>query len=155
MSAPGKWGVPGFPKSGWEIVDVEDLGDVDAVCQMCEVKEIRYVHTMEHPDGHRLGAGCVCAGKMEGSPDAPVRRERSLRNREKRLANWMSHTWKVHPSGTLTRKKNGCRCVLIPKSGGLWAGLVEYPNGRERWAKQRRSLADQKRRMFLVVDSVS
>ena len=136
-------------------VDVEDLGDVDAVCQMCEVKEIRYVHVMEHPDGHRLGAGCECAGKMEGSPDAPVRRERSKRNREKRLANWMRHTWKAYPSGTLTRNKNGCRCVLIPGSNGLWNGLVVYPNGKKQWAQRWRSLDDQKRTMFTVVDSVS
>ena len=155
MSAPGKWGDPDFPKRDWVCVDVEDLGDVDAVCQMCEVKEIRYVHAMEHPDGYRLGAGCVCAGKMEGLPDAPVRRERSLRNREKRLANWMRNTWKVHPSGTQSRNKNGCRCVLIPKPGGLWSGLVVYPNGTEQWARRPRSLDDQKRKMFTVVDSVS
>ena len=155
MSAPGKWGRPDFPKRDWEFVAMEDLGDVDAICQMCEVKEIRYVHTMEHPDGHRLGAGCVCAGKMEGSPSAPMRRERSLRNREQRLANWMRHTWKVHPRGTLSRTKNGCRCVLIPKSDSLWNGLVVYPNGTKHWARRMRPLEIQKRTMFTVVDSVS
>ena len=154
MSAPGKWGDPDYPKRGWKFVHMEDLEAVDAVCQMCQVKEIRYVHFMEHPDGHRLGAGCVCAGKMEGSPDAPARRERSLKNRQKRVANWMRSTWKVHPKGTLSRNKNGCRCVLIPKPGGLWNALVVYPNGSRKWARRWRPLDDQKRKMFTVIDSV-
>lgn len=154
MSAPGKWGLPDFPNRDWTCVAVEDLGDVDAVCQMCEVKEIRYVHIVEHPDGLSLGAGCVCAGKMEGSPNAPVQRERSLKNRARRLQNWLSAAWKQHPKGTLTRTKNGCRCVLVPQPGNVWDGLVEYPNGKKQWSRRSRPLNDQKRKMFTVVDSV-
>lgn len=153
MTAPGKWGLPDFPKHGWECVGIEELDGLDEICQMCEVKEIRFVHIMEHPDGLSLGAGCVCAGKMEGSPTASSRRERLHRNCSKRLANWMDHTWKEHPSGTLTRTKHGCRCVLIPRNRGMWDGLVVHPDGREQWARHRRSLDDQKRKMFRVVDA--
>lgn len=155
MGAPGKWGQHDFPKRDWVCVDVDDLGDLEAVCQMCELKQIRYVHFMEHPDGLSLEAGCVCAGKMEGSPEAPRERERSLKNRHRRFANWMRRPWKEHPSGTLTLTKYRCRCVLIPRSGGLWSGLVEHPDGRKQWARCLRPLDDQKQKMFQVVDSVS
>ena len=47
-------------------MDVEDLGKVDAGCEMCETQEIRYVHHMKHPEyPGSLGVGCVCAGKIE------------------------------------------------------------------------------------------
>lgn len=154
MSAPGKWGQPNFPKHNWVCVDIEDLGDIDAICQMCKIKEIRYVHTMEHPSGLRLGSGCVCAGRMEGSANAPVQRERYLKNREKRRANWMKHRWPEYESGVLMRRKNGCRCVLFPKSDGLWDGLVEYPDGTQQRSQRPRSLENQKRSMFAVVDAV-
>jgi hypothetical protein len=60
--ATGKWREPGVPHRGWSCVDVEDLGQPDATCGMCEVQVIRYVHTLEHPDyPEALHVGCVCA----------------------------------------------------------------------------------------------
>jgi hypothetical protein len=44
----GKWSRAGVPHKGWECVDVEDLENDRAICEMCEVTEIRYVHTMVH-----------------------------------------------------------------------------------------------------------
>jgi len=46
----GKWSMPGFPHSGWTCIDIENLGAPDAICEMCERQDIRYVHAMEHPD---------------------------------------------------------------------------------------------------------
>jgi len=69
------------PHRGWICVSVDDLGTPDAVCEMCETQEIRYVHHMEHPDYREsLGVGCICAQHMENDYEAPRRRERTLRN---------------------------------------------------------------------------
>jgi hypothetical protein len=43
--ATGKWIEPGVPHKGWVCVAITDLEEVDAVCEMCEVQEIRYVHS--------------------------------------------------------------------------------------------------------------
>lgn len=61
--ATGKWSQPGVPHKGWTCLDIEDLGEPSATCEMCEAQEIRYVHHMEHPNySGSLGCGCVCAG---------------------------------------------------------------------------------------------
>ena len=44
----GKWSRVGVPHKGWTCVNVEDLGEPEAVCEMCEIQQIRYVHWMEH-----------------------------------------------------------------------------------------------------------
>jgi hypothetical protein len=46
----GKWSQVGVPHKGWRCIDVEDLGSPNQVCQMCESREIRFVHRMEHDD---------------------------------------------------------------------------------------------------------
>ena len=62
----GKWSTPGVPHKGWSCEGVEDLGAPDAVCEMCETQDIRYVQTMFHPDYEGpLDVGCVCAERME------------------------------------------------------------------------------------------
>ena len=62
----GKFSREGVPKKGWTRVGSEDLGSLDAECEMCEKQRIRYVHYMEHP-GYPgvLGVGKVCASHME------------------------------------------------------------------------------------------
>jgi hypothetical protein len=57
----GKWAQPGVPHKGWRCVDIEDLGEPSATCEMCEAQEIRYVHHMEHPS-YPLGAVACAPG---------------------------------------------------------------------------------------------
>ena len=71
----GKWGDPFFPKSGWVCLEVVDNETVDQICAMCEVQPIRYVHVMEHGVVGQLETGCICAGHLEGNPDAAYARE--------------------------------------------------------------------------------
>jgi len=42
--ATGKWSQAGVPHRGWTCVDIDDLGEPSATCEMCETQEIRYVH---------------------------------------------------------------------------------------------------------------
>ena len=68
----GKWSQVGVPHERWTCVSVEDLVAPDAICEMCETKEIRYVHHMEHPDyWESLSVGCICAANMENDYEAP------------------------------------------------------------------------------------
>jgi hypothetical protein len=61
----GKWGRDDYPQSGWQCVHINDHG---AICEMCEVQKIVYVHVMVHEKlpGVRLDCGLVCAGHMRG-----------------------------------------------------------------------------------------
>jgi len=83
----GKWGDPGVPKAGWECVGVEDLEEPSVICEMCEVQEIRYVHSMEHRDyPDTLRCGCICAGNMEQDVAAARVRDAGMRKRAARPA---------------------------------------------------------------------
>ena len=86
----GKWAEPGVPHRGWTCVNIEDLGEPAAICEMCEVMCIRYVHTMEHPDHEPLRVGCVCAGNMEQDLVGARQRETEFRKRQSRRSRWLT-----------------------------------------------------------------
>ena len=37
----GKWAQEGVPHKNWRCLDVEDTGELDFICEMCEKEEIR------------------------------------------------------------------------------------------------------------------
>lgn len=85
------WGLPGAPRRGWVCIDVYDAGTPSETCQMCGKDDIRYVHTMEHPDhADVLEVGCVCAEHMSDDYVNPKARERKLRNRAARRKTWLA-----------------------------------------------------------------
>ena len=122
----GKWSLSGVPHKGWRCVDIEDLGEPDAVCEMCETQEIRYVHYMEHTDyPDILGVGCICAEHMEEDYDAPRRRERGLRNGAQRRSRWLNRRWRISAKGNSFLNTNGFNIVIFQKSNRSWAGRIE------------------------------
>lgn len=85
------WKRPDVPHSGWRCEAVYDLGEPVGTCRMCGHQIIRYVHVMVHPEYPRkIGAGCVCAGKMEGDPEAARTREAEFKKSQKRLSTFLS-----------------------------------------------------------------
>ncbi len=79
------WKRNDVPHEGWVCTGIIDLGEPVGTCRMCGHQIIRYVHIMKHPAYYRtIGAGCVCAGRMEGNPDAARERENAFKNRQAR-----------------------------------------------------------------------
>lgn len=79
------WKKPGIPHSGWTHIKVEDRDIASFQCQMCDKEEIRYVHTVFHPDAGELEVGCVCAENMTGDLTLPKQREKEEKNKTQRL----------------------------------------------------------------------
>lgn len=83
-----------MPKSGWECTGMTDLGDPSAICEMCEVQEIRYVHSMEHKEWPTtLECGCICAGNMEANAARARVRDGILRARAARKKRATPEWW--------------------------------------------------------------
>lgn len=123
-SRRGKWSVAGVPYRGWVCVDIEDLGEPQIVCQMCESQTIRYVHHMEHPDYPAvLEVGCVCAGHMEENLSASRAREASMKSRASKRKRWIFRAWKVSAKGNPYITVDGFRITVYPCGGG-WAATV-------------------------------
>jgi len=116
----GKWSLPGWPHRGWSCEDIEDLGSVDAVCDACEHQEIRYVHTMSHPDWPTLiRAGCICAGHMQEDVGAARQREHTLKNTLRRRMKFSSRGgWRLSARENETIKYRGYRVTVFPQGGG-------------------------------------
>jgi hypothetical protein len=120
----GKWSVAGVPHKGWTCVDIEDLGEPSAECEMCESQEIRYAHHMEHPAYPRiLKVGCVCAGHMEGDLSASRARESMARSRSGKRKRWIARAWKLSARGNPYVQTDGFRVTVYPRGGG-WACTV-------------------------------
>jgi hypothetical protein len=116
----GKWSDPGVPHRGWKCVDIEDLGEPIETCEMCESQEIRYAHTMEHPDyAEAIRAGCDCAGKMEEDYERAQRRERAIKNAAKRRVNWLLRKWRTSARGNSFLNTNGFNIVVF-RHGVQW-----------------------------------
>jgi hypothetical protein len=125
----GKWLDPTVPKRGWSCTSVTDLGRPDAVCEMCEAVEIRYVHTMAHPAWpEQLACGHVCAGHMEGDENAAARREQDLKNRGARRDNWLGREWRTSRKGNPFLNVDGKNVVIFRSAGG-WGFRVADRDG--------------------------
>ena len=107
---PGKWADPNIPKTDWVLRKFTDLNfqpsalrtDVAGICEMCEIRHIRYEHLMAHDQWPvPIRAGKICAGRMSGDLDGAARREREARNRAQRVEKWPDRVgWKVSSKGT-------------------------------------------------------
>lgn len=121
----GKWRAAGVPQKGWSCVDIEDLGEPNMTCEMCEVTEIRYVHYMEHENyAHTLACGCICAAYMEGSYKRAAARERTMKNAASRRKNWVKRKWRTSSKGNPVLKTDGF-LITVFKKGNLWSASIK------------------------------
>lgn len=128
------WKDPSVPKTGWFCVGITDLGQPVGICGMCGKQIIRYVHHMNHPEYRRqIGAGCVCAGRMEGDVEGARKREAEFKSRESRRNTFISHARKRSKNGNEYFKYNGELITLIEdrfKRGhykAVWRGIFTQP----------------------------
>lgn len=120
----GKWSKAGVPHKGWHCVDIEDLGEPQIECEMCESQTIRYVHQMEHPNYPEvIEVGCVCAGHMEGDIAAARTREASMKSRTGKRKRWLNRKWQLSSKGNHWIKVDGFRITVYPR-GERWAATV-------------------------------
>lgn len=85
------WNNKHVPHKGWYNQGCEDLEEAIHVCDMCGKEEIRYVHTMYHPEVENyFKVGCICAEKMTNDYNTP----KEQLKRMMKQTNWISQNWK-------------------------------------------------------------
>jgi len=143
------WDDPNVPKKGWICVDVIDLGQPFGECGMCGKEDIRYVHIMRHEKHQSIGAGCICAGKMEGNINAAKERENSLKNKINRFKTFSVTDFKTSAKGNLYTKYKDTIITFMKskKENGGW-NFVE--NGE--FSSYYKTLDEAKRAAFEKVD---
>jgi len=139
MTTHGKWSEPSVPHKGWVCVGIVDLGEPEAVCEMCETQQIRYVHAMTHPNyATELSVGCVCAEKMEDDYVGPRLREKALRSAAGRRKRWLSRKWQTSARGNPYINTGGFNIVVYPNGDGSWGARVGERNSGRFVASKRR-----------------
>lgn len=133
----GKWSQVGVPHKGWICLDIEDLGEPSAICEMCETQEIRYVHHMQHPHyPDVLGCGCVCAGHMDGDYEGAKQREQVLRNASARRRKWLTRNWRESRSGNPFLNVDGNNVVVYPAGQGWGFRISNQVTGKSVVSRQ-------------------
>jgi hypothetical protein len=131
----GLWNQAGVPHRGWTCIDVEDLEEPTATCEMCGKEEIRFVHVMEHRERTEpLRVGCICAEKMSEDYVNPRRREEALKNRARRRGNWLKRKWRISRNGNPFLNVDGVNVTVFTYKGrraGKWGFKVADTFGDE------------------------
>jgi len=111
------WKRDDVPHEGWVCEAIYDLGEPVGICRMCGHQIIRYVHVMRHPAyPRRIGAGCVCAGRMEGDAERARQRENAFKNRQSRLETFLRLPLKRSKNGNeYVKYKNEIITILRDK----------------------------------------
>ena len=135
MSQFGKWNQSGVPHKGWSCVRFEDLGEPSVICEMCEQQEIRYVHSMRHPDYPEvLDVGCVCAGNMEADYTSARWRESNAKSIAGKLNRFMgSPNWRATRNGGQRIKRDKFNIVISEKytfGYCIMRGATKWPQWR-------------------------
>jgi DNA helicase-2/ATP-dependent DNA helicase PcrA len=135
------WKRSDVPHTGWTCVDLIDLGKPTGVCEMCGYQIIRYVHVMRHPAySGRIGAGCICAGRMEGDSEKAALRERDYKNLLNRRKTFLTRKWKKSIKGNFYLNYMQKNVVLLKSKykTGYWRFSIdgkmsdrEYPSLEE------------------------
>jgi len=134
----GKWDNPDIPKKDWECIDIKDYGKPVMTCQMCEREIIRYAHYMRHAKYKGIIiAGCICAGKMEGSSQKAAKRDSFMKSRMNKRKNWLGRKWKISKKGNQYIKSDGF-VVVMKEKNGFWSAFVKSEDGSyEKWSTQK------------------
>ncbi len=111
------WKRDDVPHEGWTCEAIYDLGEPVGICRMCGHQIIRYVHVMRHPAYPKaIGAGCVCAGRMEGDAERARQRENAFKNRQSRLETFLRLPLKRSKNGNeYVKYKNEIITILRDK----------------------------------------
>lgn len=144
-----------MPHKGWICVDVEDLGEPSATCEMCETVEIRFVHRMQHPEyADVLGVGCVCAEHMSEDYTGPRERERALRSLHRRKARWLKRRWTLNRDGDSCLRTDGFVIVLLQHRDRTWGARITDEQGTRRTHSSRRKYTTEQAAALAAFDAM-
>lgn len=126
---------------------VEDLGEPNQLCEMCESADVRYVHLMEHAQyTGTLSVGCVCAEHMEADYVNPRVREQRLRNASRRRVTWAKRQWRTSMKGNSYLNTEGFNIsVFRSKDGsrGWGISVSNRANGRPQFSRRKYHTEEQ------------
>ena len=135
-----------MPKTGWEYITQEDLGDLIGKCDYCHT-ELRYLFTIFHEKWGILEVGTHCCDTLTESQSASefTSSQQKRDNREKRFLN--SPRWRTE-GNTLKTILSGF-CIKIERLGDNYVLTINEIRGKTKY----HTLLDAKHRAFNFIES--
>ena len=99
---------------------------------------LRDVWSSDYPVS--LGVGCVCAGKMEGDPEAAKKRESEFKNRQSRIENFKKKEWKQSFKGNDYIKYHGHLIVLYFTGNNKWKYSIDGVFSPHEYQKKKQAI---------------
>lgn len=144
------------PLSGWECESISDVKEDDfdaplACCDLCGCSQVRYVHSMRHPQYFEpVDVGCECAGVMEGNELAARDRDRRMKNRAKRKRNYLKRRWKTSYNGNQTLWYKRQWITIVEANGGFSV----IADGGKAWRYRGKRITDFRTAVYVAFDLV-
>jgi len=135
-----------IPKTGWEYISEEDLGDLIGECDYCGT-ELRYLFTIYHEDWGCLEVGTVCCDTLTESDSASAyaRAQKRRENRAKRFVE--SPRWKIE-NGNFQIKQMGFQVEISPCENNYFI-VMNNKRGKTKY----KSVIDAKLKVFTFIES--
>jgi hypothetical protein len=100
-----------MPKSGWELIGCDDLGEVAENCELCGT-DIRYVYAVIHRNWGSMAIGADCCDRLTSTTEASQHHQRHLKTVDKRKRFINSKRWKTLPNGTVCIRQKGIEVLI-------------------------------------------
>jgi hypothetical protein len=130
------WDNPDIPHKGWTEECVTDLETPQHTCEMCGKTDIRYVHTMSHPEYHDLDVGCECAINMTDDYVGPKETRRRATNLSKNKQTWFAKSaWADYTAVRIPASYRQSRSILTSvkqAKNNVWTWEVYADNGESK-----------------------
>ena len=134
------------PKSGWQYLGYEDLGEVSSNCELCG-SNFRYQFFVYHKDWGSLQVGRLCCNALTGSEIASEQIDRQSKFDERKLRFINSKRW-IEISGRSIIRQHGIR-VEITKTDGCYHIQLDKFQGRESFE----TLETAKTHVFNIIEN--
>lgn len=134
-----------MPTSGWELVGVNDLGDLIGECEKCG-SSLRYEYEIVHEKWGAMTVGTICCDYLTGSLEASSWDNKRKRTEARKRTFLKSSRWKVN-NGAYSIRHGVFDAVIRPEKGG-YRLFIDNKKGNIY-----ESLTDAKRKLFDVVEN--
>jgi hypothetical protein len=136
-----------LPKSDWNVVGYDDLGDLVGSCDYCGTA-IRYVFCIEHEKWPTLEVGEICCDNLTSTKYASDYMDDKRRTLDRRKRFVSSSRWKTDRHGAFCLCQRGI-IIRVLQSDRAFKLQMNDVMGRLRFA----SVLDAKKKAFDFIDS--
>ena len=130
------------PRTGWDFVCEDDLGDLCGTCELCD-NDIRYVFHVQHPHWEPMAVGTVCCDNLTGTEIAT-----NLRKYSDRLTRFIKSKRWSEKDGLYEIHQKGID-IKVQVVNGKYRISMNHKNGKYLYL----SLKEAKEKVFKVIDS--